>query len=560
MLTDLVVEGLGVIDRAELHLTTGSSALTGETGAGKTLLVAALGLLLGARSDKTLVRQGSTHARVDARFELSEDSPTRELLVQHGVLEPTDAGSEVVLSRSVAVDGRSKARVNGRPVTLSILQDIGRSLVEIAGQNEHHALSSPTAQRGLLDAAAGVQATELAEEVSEQVTRLEALKAQLQTLRDSDRDRERELDVLRIQIQEIEAARPTPGEIDGLTATAGRLEHADVIAAAIGSALDGLKGEGGAGEVIARAERGLGSIADKEPSAPALLERLSSVAVEVADIAEELSRTHVQADPSALAAARERLALLSRLIRKYGVSEEEVLAFLDTAHRRVSEIEGSSHDEDTLTAEIAAVEQLAVSNAHALSRLRLQAAHVLEEGIEGMLKDLSLGDARFEVELTPRDLYAGGLESVGFLIAANLGESPKPLGKVASGGELSRIALALRLLTSTGTATTLVFDEVDAGVGGEAARSVGRLLAELGERENTQVLVVTHLPQVAAFADHQYRVSKVTAEDRTASLVEPVEGEDRVEELSRMLAGLPESERAREHAQELLELAGRDAR
>jgi DNA repair protein RecN (Recombination protein N) len=321
-----------------------------------------------------------------------------------------------------------------------------------------------------------------------------------------------------------------------------------------------LKGEGGAGEVLARAKSALESIADMEPTAPGLVDRLSSVAVEVADIVEELSRTHVQADPSALAAARERLALLSRLIRKYGVSEEEVLAFLDTAQRRVSELEGSSHDEATLTSEIASLEDIARRKAEALSKLRNEAARSLEGRIEGVLKDLSLGDARFEVALTPTDLYQGGLESVGFLIAANLGESPKPIGKVASGGELSRIALALRLLTSTGTATTLVFDEVDAGVGGEAARSVGRLLAELGERENTQVLVVTHLPQVAAFADHQYRVLKRTAEARTASLVEPVTGEARVEELSRMLAGLPESERAREHAQELLELAGRNAR
>lgn len=560
MLTDLVVEGLGVIDRAELHLTAGSSALTGETGAGKTLLVAALGLLLGARSDKTLVRRGSPQARVDARFELAEGSPVHELLLGHGVLETGEVGSEVVLSRSVAADGRSKARVNGRPVTLSILQDIGRSLVEIAGQNEHHELGSPTAQRGLLDVVAGTEAAELAAEVADLVATLETLKGRLQTLTDSERDSERELDVLRFQIQEIEAARPAPGEIDELTASAARLEHADVIAAAIGSAMEGLKGDGGAGEVLAQIKTALGSITDMEPTAAGLVERLDAVAVEVADIAEELGRAHVQADPSALAATRERLALLSRLIRKYGVSEEEVLAFLESARRRISELEGSSYDGDRLTSEIAATEERARSKATVLSTLRRDAATALQERIERVLEDLSLGDARFEVELSPRDLYAGGLESVAFLIAANLGEAPKPLGKVASGGELSRIALALRLLTSTGTATTLVFDEVDAGVGGEAARSVGRLLAELGERENTQVLVVTHLPQVAAFADHQYRVSKVTSEDRTSSLVEPVEGEARVEELSRMLAGLPESERAREHAQELLELAGRDGR
>lgn len=558
MLTELVVEGLGVIDHAELHLTTGSSALTGETGAGKTLLVAALGLLLGARSDKTMVRQGAAEARVDARFDLPGDHPVLALLRDQDLLDTSE--DELVLTRTVGADGKSKARVNGRPVTLSLLQDVGRSLVEIAGQNEHHRFGLPAEQRDLLDSFAGGEAVALAAKVSALVGDITRLKTELESVRTSERERARELDALRSEIKEIEEAAPQPNESADLTETAARLEHADAISIATRSTIDKLKGEGGVGELVAAALADLGSIADNDPSASAAAERLRGVAVEVQDVSDELSRNQIQADPGALAAARERLGALGRLLRKYGTTEEEVLAFLDRARARVAELEGSGLEEERLTSAISASEREASEAARTLSALRKDAARDLEEQIEVSLRDLSLPDARFEVGLTPKDLYAGGLESVELRIAANLGEAPKPISKVASGGELSRIALALRLLASSGEATTLVFDEVDAGVGGEAARAVGRRLAELGERDATQVLVVTHLPQVAAFADHQYRVSKVTTGNSTTSMVEKVEGEARVEELSRMLAGLPESERAREHAQELLEIAGRQGR
>ena len=558
MLTELVVDGLGVIDHAELHLTTGSSALTGETGAGKTLLVAALGLLLGARSDKTLIRQGSSQARVDARFELLPTHPSLDLLREQDLIEGST--TELVLTRTIAADGRSKARVNGRLVTLNLLQEVGRSLVEIAGQNEHHQLAGTAAQRDLLDTSAGEDVARLAERVSAGVAELTRLRTELDDVHASARDRARELDVLRFEIKEIEEAAPKPSESLELGVMTGRLEHADTIASATDAANEKLKGDGGVGELLAAALSQLARISDKDESAASATERLEQVAVEVADIAEELARNRVQADPTALAAARDRLAILGRLLRKYGSSEEEVIAYLERAQARTATLENSEVDEERLTAAIDEKENEVVGLARELSERRHRAAAMLEERLEASLKELSLGDARFKVELTPRDLYAGGSESVGFLIAANLGETPRPISKVASGGELSRIALALRLLSGAGTATTLVFDEVDAGVGGEAARSVGRCLAELGEKGTNQVLVVTHLPQVAAFADHQYRVSKVTSSDRAASLVEKVEGEDRVEELSRMLAGLPESERAREHAQELLEIAGRQGR
>ena len=559
MLSELVVEGLGVIDRAELHLTEGSSALTGETGAGKTLLVAALGLLVGARSDRSLVRHGASSARVDARFSLAPNHPVRAPIVD---LDLDDQMDELVLSRTIDADGKSKARINGRPVTMAILHDIGSRLVEIAGQSEHHQLVDGRAQREVLDSFAGEEAVALAQVTAKAVEELHSLTGRLDELQSSERDRARELDVLRSEIAEIEAVAPRPSEGEDLAVGVKRLEHADAIASGIAAALEVLRGDRGIGELVPEARRDLDAIADKDPRIAPLVARLDAVSVEVTDIVDELVRLAVPADPSALAAARERIAELARVRRKFGASEEDVLAYRERSLARVAELEGAGSDEAALAAAVARARETAGSSAERLSHLRHIAATELGRAMERAMDDLALPDARFEVELEPRDLYRGGRESVAFKVTANPGEPVRPLAKVASGGELSRISLALRLLTSAGastagTGTTMVFDEVDAGVGGEAARAVGECLARLGQRSGAQVLVVTHLPQVAAFADHQYVVAKDPTESHTTSVVTKVEGEARVNELSRMLAGLPKSERAREHAQELLELAVR---
>ena len=558
MLTDLMVEGLGVIDRAELQLAPGSSALTGETGAGKTLLVTALNLLVGGRSDRSIVRDGSDTTVVDARFVVARPHPAIDLLKEHGLLEDMSAEVEVVLSRSVSVDGRSKARINGRLVTLAILQTAGRSLVEIAGQHEQHSLGSPGTQRDLLDRYAG--ALDLAREVSDAYRAAVRLEAELAALRSSESDKALALDVLLYEIKEIEEVAPREGEVDDLTREASRLEHAATIAGAIGTATEELKGEGGVGDSLAAALRGVEVLVEKDPASNPLAERLRDTAVEVADIADELARRAIVADPATLASTRERIAVLTRLLKKYGPRETDVNSYLRRARERAAALDDAGLEEGRLEGAIRAAREHAETTARRLSIERERAAHELQATLEASLGDLALVDARFRIALEPRELHEGGSESVSFLISTNLGEHPKPLSKVASGGELSRIALALRSATGSGTAPTLVFDEVDAGVGGEAARAVGRYLADLGASPGTQVLVVTHLPQVAAFADHQYRVSKVVNDERSTAQVERVEGTARVEELSRMLAGLPESERAREHAQELLELALKEAR
>ena len=558
MLNELVVEELGVIKRAELILDRGCSALTGETGAGKTLLVAALSLLLGARGDRSLVRTGAPEARVEGHFSIPANHPAADLLVAHGILDKIagDNAVELVISRTIPADSRAgKARINGRLATVTLLADVGVTLVEIAGQHEHQRLGSSSHQRSLLDQFAGADSVALAERVADAVAQAAAAAARAADLRASERERSRELDVLRYEINEIESAAIRPGETAELSAEASRLEHAETIAASLHSAAEALRGEGGAEELVAGAAAGLRTAEALDPELTALADRLIATGYELADISDDLIRRSAPPDPDALEEVRTRLAVLARLGRKYGDDEAEVLAYLDRVRRRADELAGLETDLEQTEGTAQELMRVAEDLAERLSAERRSAAPRLARAVEELLGDLALGGATFEVAVEDRPLYEGGREAVEFRVATSDGEALRPVAKVASGGELSRIALALHLLTASESAHTTVFDEVDAGVGGRAAQSVGRALADLARGTGGQVLVVTHLPQVAAFADRHFRVNKLDDGGRSTASVEEVFGDERVAELSRMLAGLPKSERAREHAQELLELA-----
>jgi DNA repair protein RecN (Recombination protein N) len=558
MLRDLLVENLGVIERAEVAFDPGCSALTGETGAGKTLLVAALGLLRGGRADRTLVRRGATEARVEGRFEVASDHPAIALLVESGALdEVATEVVEVVVSRTIGEGRGGKVRINGRIAALATLEEVGGSLVEIAGQHEYQRLGSASYQRGLLDVFAGGEAATLATEVREAVKASARARRMVDELRADEREHARELDVLRYEIQEIEGAGLVAGELDRLRRDAARLEHAETIGTGIASALDVLRGEGGVEESLAGAARMVGELDALDDRFGPLARRLDSLAVEASDVGTELRAADVVPDPDALADTRARLDALAKLRRKYGEDENEIFAYLERSRARASELEATETDIARWEAEAREAQDRAVAAADRLSSIRGRAADRLERALAASLAELALPGARMDVVLTPRDLYEGGSESVAFNVAMNNGEELRPLAKVASGGELSRTALALHLLTSSGEVPTLVFDEVDAGVGGRAARSVGEKLSRLSETTGAQVLVVTHLPQVAAFAHQHLSVEKLEVAGRTSAAVRPVTGTERVEELSRMLAGMPESGRAREHALELLELAGR---
>jgi DNA repair protein RecN (Recombination protein N) len=522
MLTELLVRDLGVIPEARVLLGPGLNALTGETGAGKTLLVEAISLLVGGRADAALVRSGAREAVVEGRFVVGDD--------------------ETVLGRVIPADGRSRAYVDGRLATAGELAERGRALVDLHGQHTHQSLLSGTTQRAALDRFGGVDHQPLVESRR----RLRELDDLLAALGGDARTRARELDLLRYQVDELARARlGDADEDDRLAVEEDVLADAQAHREAAQGALAVL-GDDGARDGLSAA---LGLLAGRRPFA-ALHERLTSVATELDDVDADLrdALDGLEEDPERLAAVQARRQLLHDLCRKYGETLADVLAYHDEATARLADLE--RHDE-----RVAELERQRESGrrdeliaAAVVGAARREAAPQLARAVQGHLAELAMPRARVGVDV------AGGDEGneVTFLLGANPGDAALPLTKVASGGELARTMLALRLVL-TEAPETLVFDEVDAGVGGEAALAVGRSLARLGVRH--QVLVVTHLPQVAAFADRQFAVDKDVVDGRTRAAAREVVAEERIAELARMLSGLSESTSARRHAVELLERA-----
>jgi DNA repair protein RecN (Recombination protein N) len=523
MLTELAVADLGVIAELSLVLGPGMTAITGETGAGKTLVVEAIELLVGGRAEAVRVRPGAPEARVHGRFVVGDE--------------------EVVLSRVVPASGRSRAYVDGRPAPVGELAAFGERLVDLHGQHAHQSLLGTAAQRALLDRFGRVDLGAL----QRARRRLADIDAALAALGGDARARAREIDLLRFQLAEIEAAGLSdPAEEEALEAEEDALADAAAHREAAQAAHAALAGDGGAADAARAALAALagrGPFRDVETRLRALVAELDEAARDVRAVGEAIDD-----DPARLAAVRARRQLLRDLRRKYGETLADVCSFARDAAARLAELE--AHDERAAALEAdraAAVAEVAAASA-AVAAARRAAAPALAAEVASRLRELAMPRARFEITVEGD----GPADDVTFRFSANPGEPLLPLAKVASGGELARAMLALRLVLTTGP-ETLVFDEVDAGIGGRAAVAVGRALAALARRH--QVLVVTHLPQVAAFADCHVVVEKAAARGRTVATAAVVEGDERVAELSRMLSGLPESARAREHAEELLAAA-----
>jgi DNA repair protein RecN (Recombination protein N) len=525
MLAELRVRDLGVIVDLQLVLDEGMTALTGETGAGKTLLVEAIELLVGGRADGVLVGPGAEEARVEGRF-----------------VSP-DGNDETVLARAVPRNGRSRAYVDGRLATAAELAELGRGLVDLHGQHAHQSLLSPRLQRAALDRFARIDLGPLAVARN----RVKVLDEALAGLGGDARARARELDLLRFQLAELEAARlEDPDEDRALEAEEDALADAAAHRDAAAAAYDALAAERGAVDTLGDA---LGAVDGRRPFAD-VEARLRGLQAELAEAASDLRQAGdgIAEDPERLDEVRGRRRMLRDLCRKYGERLSDVMVFEMEARTRLRELESRGVRVEALENErqeaVAVVERAAA----AVAAARRRAAPELAARVQEHLRRLAMAGARLEVVVDG----PGPADDVELLLAANRGADPLPLAKVASGGELARAMLAARLVLSDAPAT-LVFDEVDAGVGGEAALAVGQALAELAGRH--QVLVVTHLPQVAAFADHQVAVTKDEVGGRTVASARAVRGGERVVELSRMLSGQPGSEAARGHAEELLATA-----
>lgn len=557
----LRLSSLGVIESAELELDAGFTVITGETGAGKTMVVTALGLLRGDRADLGLVRHGERQARVEAGIEVPEGSGVARLVEEAG--GEVEDGS-LVLGRVLSAQGRSRAVAGGATVPAALLTEITDELVAVHGQSDQHRLLRGPAQRAALDAFAGEPLATLTAEYEPQFARLRAARARLVELTAHAQERARELDLLQHGLQEIDVVEPLEGEDEQLLAEEGRLAHAEALVRAALAAHEALAGdEGGAARDLVASASGLVSeVSAHDPDLAALDERLREVAILLDEIAADLSAygTGVEIDPARLAAVQERRAAITALLRKYGPTLPDVLAWREKAAASAGELD---HDDRTiadLEAEVASLQPRVLDLARRMSDVRVEAGRRLSDLVDAELAQLAMPSARLTVHVTTPDdpePSVHGIDDVELLFAANNGAPPRPLAKGASGGELSRLMLALEVvLADQGTVPTLVFDEVDAGIGGRAAVEVGRRLARLSR--GAQVLAVTHLPQVAAFASHHFHVSKDDDGNVTSSSVLRLDGERRVDELARMLAGQDDSASAQAHARELLALAESD--
>ncbi len=565
MLHELRVENLLLMDRAELRLSEGLNVLTGETGAGKTLLAHALDLLLGGRARRGIVRPDAPEAYVEGVFALPPALAGDERL-------PTGA-QEIVLARRVWPDGRTRAYVCGRAATQADLQELGSRLLSFYGQHEHRKLMLSAAQLELLDAYCGTDHLTLRAGVRDAYERVRELDRRADELRELAGARDRELDLLTFELDEIEAAAPSEGEPEELAIERDRLHHQDELVRALGEAAETITGEGGAesiagaAELLALAAQRLEAAAGVDPGLSELSERLSAMQYEAADIGAELRAYALGIDGDAAAAAarleevQERLALLARLERKHGGSISEVLAHAERCRARRDQLADADEALECLQEELSGARGELGRQAGRLTKTRRAAAPGLAAAVRDRLAELAMEQARYEISLSERAEGCGprGADTIEMLIAPNGAGTLAPLREVASGGELSRVMLAL-LSVAHGAAAApgegggmLVFDEIDAGIGGHTARVVGEHLRSLSA--GRQVLCITHLPQVAALADRHFTIAKDAAVTPATTTVTALEGDAVVGELVRMLGASEQDTAAAEHARELLRAA-----
>ena len=544
MLRELHISGLGVIDDLDLELERGLTVLTGETGAGKTMVTVGLSLALGARASTTLVRAGAGAARVQARFD--EPPPSADGWAEEG---------ELVLARTVGADGKGGARIGGQLATVSALASLGSDLVEVHGQHQTLRLLEPSTQTAFLDRVAGAAHLAALERHRSTFRRLAQARAARDELAEADRERERTLDLLAYQVAEIDTVGPRGSETDDLVADEARLGHVERLLELTGEAADALSADGGAIDDAASIAAALGAAAELDPGASALASRATSLAAELAELAHDVRehRESLSADPARLELVRERLSSLRGLHRKYGASDAEVLAFRERAAAEIELLRSADDRREALDAEVAALDAEVAARSGVVSAGRASAAPPLAEALTRQLHELGMPAGSIEVVLQgAANPGIDGAERAELRLIPGPGHPSLPLAKGASGGELSRVMLACRsILADLDDVPTLVFDEIDAGIGGEAGLAVGRRLAALATRK--QVLVVTHLPQIACFADRHVRVTK----DEGVATVEPLDDDQRIQELSRMLAGLGATDAAVTHAEELLAEAAR---
>ena len=543
MLRFLRIRNFALIDQLELHFEEGFNLLSGETGAGKSIIVDALGLLTGSKASAEMVRTGESRAIIEAIFEM-DVRPALDRLGLDG------EGAELIIRREISSDERNRVYVNNQPTTVSALRELAPLLLDIHGQHEQQTLLDHSSQLALIDAYA--ESTTLAFKARQLYTAAERAQAELAELTAEHARKLERLDLLAFQHDEIQKADPKPGETDSARQRLNTLSNAGKLLEAAARGYESFyESEASVLSAIAQSERAIRDAAQHDSRLQPIAEQIETARISIQDIAYALRdyAEQIEADPRELERVQTRLAELERLHRKYG---PDLLEHVDKVRREMDSIGLTETKKEQLQAEISGIRQQYTETALQLSKKRRAASKKLEAAVEQQLRSLAMPHARFMVAWT--DVSPGrasGIDRPELLISANPGEEPRALEKIASGGELSRVMLALRtVLAVDDTRKTLVFDEVDAGIGGKAAETVGQKLKELSARY--QIFCVTHLAQIAAFADHQYRIDKLILDGRSVTRVEALTGEARIEELVRMMSGSRVTDAARAHVKELL--------
>ena len=562
MIEEIYIRDLGVIQEARLSFGPGLTVITGETGAGKTMVLSALGLLLGERSDTSSIRRGQDQAFVEGRWFLKDNTDAAAQVADR----LAEAGAEIsagelIMNRSVSSEGRGRASVSGKAAPINLLSELGERLVVVHGQSDQIRLKSAVAQREALDQFAGV--ANLLAGYQQNFNQWKSSSQQLIEIQSALDSRAKEAQELRASVEELEAADPKPGEDQELTDKANRLTHVEELRIAASSAHEAISSESFDGAtdaigLVGAARRSLEQVAAHDPELEKIAESLKQLGYQLNDASAEISSYLDGLDGDSarvLESIQERRAVLNTLIRKYGPTLEDVIKLRESASDRLLELDSSSEQIEQLTKQVQEHHSAMTKAAQELSAARTAAAKKLAEQVTAELAALAMAGSTLVVDVVAADEFGPfGKDQVSIQLSSYPGAEPRPLGKGASGGELSRIMLAIEVvLAQTQQAPTFIFDEVDAGVGGAAAIEVGRRLAMLAKQ--AQVIVVTHLAQVAAFANQHLRVLKNSTDEFTATDVVALNNEDRVNELARMLSGMPESDSGRTHAAELLEKA-----
>jgi DNA repair protein RecN (Recombination protein N) len=550
MLTDLTVSNIALVSHLELNFDAGMSVITGETGAGKSLLLDALGLALGDRADSGLIGAGEDRAEIHATFDVAGNDNVSAWFAAHDI--PAD--ETCILRRVVNRDGRSRGYINGRPVTVTEMRELGEILIDIHSQHEHHSLLRRDTQRQLLDESGDLMA--FANDVSETAARYLEKKHALDSLIAQSEEESARLQLLTYQAEELSQLGASENEADALAGEQKRLSNAESILSAASEALALCteNEDSNASGLLSRAIQLLSSIDVKEVRS--ITELLESAKIQVEEAAHDMQRfsESVELDPVRLQDVEARLSALYETARKHRVDPDELPRLAEEIGDELDRLSNADEEIEALGREVSDLRNSFDRHAKQLSKARRKAAQALTARVSAKLADLGMKGSVFDVQLSPREQsepHAAGMEEVEFLISTNPGQPPRPLNRIASGGELSRISLAIQVVTAnTSTTPTLVFDEVDVGIGGAVAEIVGILLQDLGER--TQILCVTHLPQVAARGHHHLRVSKSSDDERATTEIESLDGEERIEEVARMLGGIDLTDQSLAHAKEML--------